>query len=74
VVAQSEEQESKIRELQTQRIKLRRDLREKQKGLRARKDKLYAEITWLTVASTPLFVTVTGLFVWFFRRRSTRAI
>ena len=73
-VVQSEEQESKIRELQAQQIKLRKDLREKQKGLRERKDKLYAEITWLTVASTPLFVTVTGLFVWFFRRRSTRAI
>jgi len=73
-VVQSQEQESKIRELQAQQIKLRRDLREKQKGLRERKDKLYAEITWLTVATTPLFVTVTGLFVWFFRRRSTRAV
>ncbi len=70
----TQEQEAKIRELQAQQIKLRRDLREKEKGLRDRKDKLYAEITWLTVGSTPLFVAVTGLCVWFFRRRSTRTV
>ena len=70
----SQEEEGKIRELQAQQIKLRRDLRKKEKGLRDRKDKLYSEITWLTVGSTPLFVAVTGLCVWFFRRRSTRTI
>jgi len=70
----SQQQETKIRELRAQQMKLRRDLREKEKGLRDRKDQLYAEITWLTVASTPLFVAITGLCVWFFRRRSTRAI
>ena len=70
----SQEEEGKIRELQAQQIKLRRDLRKKEKGLRDRKDKLYSEITWLTVGSTPLFVAVTGLCVWFFRRRSTRTV
>ncbi|BDS05332.1 hypothetical protein NT6N_03720 [Oceaniferula spumae] len=70
----SQEQEAKIRELQAQQMKLRRDLREKEKGLRDRKDRLYAKITWLTVASTPLFVALTGLCVWLVRRRSTRAV
>ena len=70
----TEEQEAKIRELQAQQMKLRRDLREKQKGLRDRKDQLYAKITWLTVASTPLFVALVGLCVWLVRRRTTRAI
>ncbi|MBK1830787.1 Gldg family protein [Verrucomicrobiaceae bacterium R5-34] len=69
----TDEQEAKIRELQAQQMKLRRDLREKEKSLRDRKDKLYAKITWMTVASTPLFVAISGLAVWFFRRRATRA-
>jgi len=70
----TEAQEAKIRELQSQQMKLRRDLREKEKSLRDRKDQLYAKITWMTVASTPLFVALTGLGVWFFRRRATRAV
>lgn len=70
----SPEQEAKVRELQAQQLKLRRELREKQKGLRERKNRLYAKITWLTVASTPLFVALTGLCVWLVRRRTTRAV
>lgn len=67
------EQEEKIIQLQEQQLKLSRDLREKQKGLQAKKDKLYAKITWLTVAATPAFITLTGVLVWLFRRRNTRA-
>lgn len=70
----SPEQEAKIQELQTQQLKLRRDLREQQKGLRDRKDQLYSEITWQTVATTPILVALAGLCVWLFRRRSTRTV
>ena len=70
----SPEQGNQIRALLAEHTKLRKDLREKEKGLRERKNKLYAKITWLTVASTPLFVALCGLVVWLVRRRSTRAI
>ncbi|MFK7910237.1 MAG: Gldg family protein [Akkermansiaceae bacterium] len=70
----SPEQEQKIRELQTQQVNLRRELREKQKGLKTKKDELYSKLTWMTVAITPIFIALTGLGVWIFRRRSTRAV
>lgn len=70
----SPEQEDKIRELQAEQVKLRRELREKQKGLQARKDQLYSKIRWMTVAITPAFVAITGLCVWIIRRRKTRAL
>lgn len=69
----SPEQEQKIRELQAEQVKLKRELREKQKGLQARKDKLYSKIRWMTIGITPAFVALSGLFVWFVRRRNTRA-
>lgn len=70
----SPEQEDKIRELQAEQVRLRRELREKQKGLQARKDQLYSKIRWMTVAITPGFVALTGLCVWIIRRRKTRAL
>ncbi len=69
----TEEQEQKIRELQTEQIKLRRELREKQKGLQEKKDQLYSKITWLTVGITPALVALIGLGVWLVRRKTTRA-
>jgi len=68
----SPEQEQKIRELQAQQVKLRRELRDKQKGLQAKKDKLYSKIRWMTVGITPAFIALSGLFIWFVRRRTTR--
>lgn len=69
----SPDQEEKITQLQEQQVKLSRDLREKQKGLRAKKDQLYAKITWLTVIVTPAFIALTGIGVWLRRRKTTRA-
>jgi ABC-type uncharacterized transport system involved in gliding motility auxiliary subunit len=69
----SPEQEQKIRELQEEQVKLRRELREKQKGLQARKDQLYSKIRWMTVGITPAVVALAGLCVWIIRRRTTRA-
>jgi len=68
----SPEQEQKIQELQAQQVKLRRELRDKQKGLQAKKDKLYSKIRWMTVGITPAFIALSGLFIWFVRRRTTR--
>jgi ABC-type uncharacterized transport system involved in gliding motility auxiliary subunit len=67
------EQEAKIIELQDKQLQLRRELREKQKSLRARKDQLYSKITWLTIGVTPTFIALVGFCVWLVRRRSTRA-
>lgn len=69
----SPEQEQKIHELQAEQVKLRRELREKQKGLQAKKDKLYSKIRWMTVGITPAVVALFGLCVWIIRRRTTRA-
>ena len=69
----SPDQEAKILQLQEKQDRLSRELREKQKGLRSRKDKLYAKITWLTVVPTPTFMAFIGLFVWIRRRSQTRA-
>ena len=68
----SPEQEEKIIQLQDQELQLRRELREKEKNLRARKDKLYAKITWLTVGVTPAFIALVGFLVWLIRRKTTR--
>lgn len=70
----TEEQEQKIRELQAQQVKLRRELRDKQKGLQEKKDLLYSKLTWMTVGITPAFIALTGLGVWIYRRRTTRAV
>lgn len=70
----SREQEQKISELQSQLVNLRRDMRDKQKGLQSRKDQLYSKITWLTVAVIPLVIALTGFAVWIYRRRTTRAV
>ncbi|MBT7958757.1 MAG: hypothetical protein HN759_05420 [Akkermansiaceae bacterium] len=70
----SREQEQKISELQSQLVNLRRDMRDKQKGLQSRKDQLYSKITWLTVAVIPLVIALTGFTVWIYRRRATRAV
>ena len=70
----SPEQEQKIHELQAQQIKLRRELREKQKGLREKKDQLYSKITWMTVGITPAFIALSGFAIWLIRRKTTRAI
>lgn len=69
----TEEQQTKLTELQEEQIRLRRELREKQKGLQAKKDKLFAKITWMTVGITPAAVALFGLIVWFVRRTRTRA-
>ena len=69
----SPEQEQKIVELQTQQISLRRELREKQKGLKTRKDQLFSRLTWMTVGITPSVIALVGIGVWIFRRRTTRA-
>ena len=70
----SREQAQKISELQSQLVNLRRDMRDKQKGLQSRKDQLYSKITWLTVAVIPLVIALTGFAVWIYRRRTTRAV
>lgn len=70
----SPEQEEKIIQLQDKQLQLRRELREKEKSLRARKDKLYAKITWLTVGVTPAFIALVGFIVWLVRRKTTRAL
>ena len=67
------EQEEKIIQLQDQQLKLRRELREKQKSLQARKNQLYSKITWLTVGVTPTFITIIGFCVWLYRRKTTQA-
>ncbi|MGB0775251.1 MAG: Gldg family protein, partial [Akkermansiaceae bacterium] len=69
----SDEQMSKLQELRAEQIELTRDLREKQKGLQARKDNLYNKITWMAVAITPSVVILFGVCVWLTRRFQTRA-
>ncbi|MGJ8677316.1 MAG: Gldg family protein [Akkermansiaceae bacterium] len=68
----SPEQELKITELQEKQVRLSRELREKQKGLQARKDLLYSKITWMTVAISPTFIALSGIGIWLRRRRTTR--
>lgn len=70
----SPEQEARIIQLQDREILLRRELREKEKDLRARKDRLYSKITWLTVAVTPAFIAILGFAVWLIRRKTTAAV
>lgn len=72
-VIPSEEDQKKYSELIAKELQLRRELREKEKSLRARKNKLYSKITWLTVAVTPTFIALVGFGVWFVRRKTTRA-
>lgn len=67
------EQEQKIHELRAENIKLNKEMREKEKGLQTKKDKLYSKLTWMTVAITPTFIALIGLGVWIYRKRITRA-
>ena len=66
-------EEQKGQELREQLVNLRRELREKEKGLRAKTDALYTKLTWMTVCISPMAVALTGLGVWIYRRRATRA-
>lgn len=67
------EQEEKIIQLQDQELQLRRELREKQKSLQAKKNQLYSKITWLTVGVTPAFIAIVGFCIWLYRRKTTQA-
>jgi len=69
----SPEQEAEIRKLREQQVEYSRMIREQQKELRRQKDELAGRITLLNVAAMPLLVVLTGLGLFFQRRRSTRA-
>ena len=73
-LALNESDQRKLKELQAKRIELRKKARDKRKGLQARKDQLYSKLTWMTVGIAPMAMALTGLGVWLYRRRSTRAI
>jgi ABC-type uncharacterized transport system involved in gliding motility auxiliary subunit len=72
-VIPSEQDQKKYSELIAKELQLRRELREKEKSLRARKNQLYSKITWLTVGVTPTFIALVGFGVWLVRRKTTRA-
>ena len=71
-VIPSAEDQKKYRKLIAKELQLRRELREKEKSLRARKNQLYSKITWLTVAVTPAFIAIVGFVVWLVRRKTTQ--
>jgi ABC-type uncharacterized transport system involved in gliding motility auxiliary subunit len=69
----SPEQEAEIAKLTQQQVEYSRLIREQEKDLRRKKDRLAGNITLLNVAVVPLLVILFGLSLHFIRRASTRA-
>ncbi|MFN9026553.1 MAG: hypothetical protein ACK5VX_10230, partial [Akkermansiaceae bacterium] len=69
----SPEQEAEIAKLTQQQVEYSRLIREQEKDLRRKKDRLAGNITLLNVAVVPLLVILFGLLLHFIRRASTRA-
>ena len=69
----SPEQEAEIIRMRKEQVESARQIREMQKDLRSRKDKLTGNITLLNVAIMPAFVILIGLGLYFQRRVSTGA-
>lgn len=69
----SPEQEAEIIRMRKEQVEYARQIREMQKDLRSRKDKLTGNITLLNVAIMPAFVILIGLGLYFQRRVSTGA-
>lgn len=69
----SPEQEAEIAKLTQQQVEYSRLIREQEKDLRRKKDRLAGNITLLNVAVVPLLVILFGLSLHFIRRATTRA-
>ena len=69
----SPEQEAEIAKLRKEQVKYAKAVREQEKDLRRRKDKLAGKITLLNVAVMPAIVILVGLFLFVARRAATRA-
>lgn len=69
----SPEQEAEIEKLTQQQVAYSRLIREQEKDLRRKKDRLAGNITLLNVAVVPIMVILFGLLLHFIRRSSTRA-
>lgn len=69
----SPEQEAEIAKLRKEQVKYAKAVREQEKDLRRRKDKLAGKITLLNVAVMPAIVILIGLFLFVARRAATRA-
>lgn len=69
----SPEQEAEITKLRKQQADYSRLIREQEKDLRRKKDRLAGNITLLNVAVVPSLVVLFGLLLHFIRRSSTRA-
>jgi ABC-type uncharacterized transport system involved in gliding motility auxiliary subunit len=67
------EQESEIRKLRAQQVSYSRQIREEQKELKSRKNRLATWITALNVLAVPVCVIFAGLGAYLSRRSSTRA-
>ncbi len=66
-------QEAEIAKLREQQVEYAKLIREQQKELRSRKDKLAGTITLFNVAAMPAIVILVGLGLFAARRRATRA-
>ena len=66
-------QEEEIKNLRKEGVKYSKLIREQQKELRRKKDKLAGKITLLNVAAMPILVILVGLGLFLKRRSSTRA-
>jgi ABC-type uncharacterized transport system involved in gliding motility auxiliary subunit len=69
----SPEQEAEIEKLTKQQVEYSRLIREQEKDLRRKKDRLAGNITLLNVAVVPSIVILFSLLLHFIRRSSTRA-
>jgi ABC-type uncharacterized transport system involved in gliding motility auxiliary subunit len=69
----SPEQEAEIAKLTQQQVEYSRLIREQEKDLRRKKDRLAGNITLLNVAVVPLIVILFGLLLYIIRRSYTRA-
>ena len=69
----SPEQEAEIVKLRKEQVKYAKAVREQEKELRRRKDKLAGTITLLNVAVMPAIVILVGLLLFIARRTATRA-
>ncbi len=69
----SPEQEQEILNLREEEVRYSKLIREQQKDLRRKKDKLAGNITLLNVAAMPALVVLIGLALFIKRRSSTRA-
>jgi ABC-type uncharacterized transport system involved in gliding motility auxiliary subunit len=69
----SPEQEAEITKLRKQQVEYSRLIREQEKELRRKKDRLAGNVTLLNVGVVPTFVVLLGFMLHFIRRTSTRA-